>query len=124
MTDHQTQLIYSDKFAKFVVKANELTGGMVIKRIGKIYSYIFVDEIQDMAGYDLEIIKCLFSLNSDVLLVGDPRQVTYHTHDEAKYKKYTDGNIKIAAFNNLKQECRFLYNLFCILPAFLFYGVW
>lgn len=97
----KSQLIYSDKLAKFVVKANELTGGMVIKRIGKIYSYIFVDEIQDMAGYDLEIIKCLFSLNSDVLLVGDPRQVTYHTHDEAKYKKYTDGNIK----EFIKQEC-------------------
>ena len=47
-----------------------------------------------MAGYDLEIIKLLFSLDSNVLLVGDPRQVTYHTHDEAKYKKYTDGNIK------------------------------
>lgn len=61
----------------------------------------FVDEIQDMAGYDLEIIKCLFSLNSDVLLVGDPRQVTYHTHDEAKYKKYIDGNIK----EFIEQEC-------------------
>ena len=97
----KSQLIYSDKLAKFVVKANELTGGMVIKRIGKIYSYIFVDEIQDMAGYDLEIIKCLFSLNSDVLLVGDPRQVTYHTHDEAKYKKYIDGNIK----EFIEQEC-------------------
>lgn len=39
-----------------------------------------------MAGYDLEIIKLLFSLNSDVLLVGDPRQVTYHTYDEKNIK--------------------------------------
>lgn len=90
----KSQLIYSDKLSKFVVKANELTDGKVIKRIGKIYSHIFIDEIQDMAGYDLEIIKLLFSLDSNILLVGDPRQVTYHTHDEAKYKKYTDGNIK------------------------------
>lgn len=89
----KSQLIYSDKLSKFVVKANELTGGNVIRRIGKIYSHIFIDEVQDMAGYDLEIIKLLFSLTSNVLLVGDPRQVTYHTHDEAKYKKYTDGNI-------------------------------
>ena len=90
----KSQLIYSDKLSKFVVKANELTDGRVLKRIGKIYSHIFIDEIQDMAGYDLEIIKLLFSLDSNVLLVGDPRQVTYHTHEEAKYRKYTDGNIK------------------------------
>ena len=90
----KSQFIYSDKLSKFVVKANELTDGKVIKRIGKIYSHIFIDEIQDMAGYDLEIIKLLFSLDSNVLLVGDPRQVTYHTHNEAKHKKYADGNIK------------------------------
>lgn len=90
---NKSQLIYSDKLSKFVVKANELTKGLVVKRIGKIYSHIFIDEIQDMAGYDLEIIKQLFSLDSKILLVGDPRQVTYHTHDEAKYKKYVDGNI-------------------------------
>ncbi len=97
----KSQLIYSDKLSKFVVKANELTDGLVIKRIGKIYSHIFIDEIQDMAGYDLEIIKLLFSLDSNILLVGDPRQVTYHTHDEAKYKKYAAGNI----VDFIKCEC-------------------
>ena len=40
-----------------------------------------------MAGYDLEIIKLLFGLETNILLVGDPRQVTYHTHDEAKYSQ-------------------------------------
>ncbi len=97
----KTQLIYSDKLSKFVIKADELTDGLVIKRIGKIFSHIFIDEVQDMAGYDLEIIKSLFSLESNVLLVGDPRQVTYHTHDEAKYKKYVDGNI----VEFIKNEC-------------------
>ena len=98
---NKSQLIYSDKLSKFVVKANELTDGLLVKRIGKIYSHIFIDEIQDMAGYDLEIIKIFFSLGSNVLLVGDPRQVTYHTHDEAKHKKYTDGNI----IEFIKAEC-------------------
>lgn len=97
----QSELIYSDKLSKFVVRANELTQGRVISRMGKIYSSFFIDEIQDMAGYDLEIVKLLFCLNSDVLLVGDPRQVTYHTHDEAKYSQYTDG--KIDEF--IKKEC-------------------
>lgn len=98
----ESGFIYSDKLSKFAVKINELTDGLIIKRIGKIYTYIFIDEVQDMAGYDLEIIKLLFNLTSNVLLVGDPRQVTYHTHDEAKYKKYSEG--KIVDF--IKNECQ------------------
>lgn len=97
----ESGLIYSDKLSKFVVKINELTKGLVIERISKIYTHIFIDEIQDMAGYDLEIIKLLFYSKINVLLVGDPRQVTYHTHDEAKYKKYSDGNI----VDFVKNEC-------------------
>lgn len=96
-----SRLIYSDKLSKFVVRANELTHGLVIKRIGKIYSHLFIDEVQDLAGYDLEILKQLFSLDTSIMMVGDPRQVTYHTHDEAKYKKYVDGNI-VEFINN---EC-------------------
>lgn len=98
----KSKLLFSDKVAKFAVRANELTKGLVIERIGKIYSSIFIDEIQDMAGYDLEIIKYLFGLNSDVLLVGDPRQVTYHTHDETKYSQYADGAIK----EFIEKECK------------------
>ena len=35
-------------------------------------------------------------------MVGDPRQVTYHTHNEAKYKKYADG--KMEEF--IRRECK------------------
>ena len=78
--------IYSDKISKFVCRCEEKTGGKVSKRIGRIYSKIYIDEVQDLAGYDLEIIKYLLAIESDVIMVGDPRQVTYHTHNEAKYK--------------------------------------
>lgn len=86
--------IYSDKISKFVIRVNELTRGLIVERINKIYKYIFIDEIQDMAGYDLEIIKLFLKSTVNVLMVGDPRQVTYHTHDEQKYSKYADGNIE------------------------------
>lgn len=86
--------IYSDKIAKFVCRANEATSGLIIDRISRIYPHIFIDEIQDMAGYDLEFIKLLLADSSDITMVGDPRQVTYHTHDERKYKKYSDGKIE------------------------------
>jgi DNA helicase-2/ATP-dependent DNA helicase PcrA len=85
--------IYSDKIAKFVVRANEKTNGLVLNRISRIFSNIFIDEVQDLAGYDLEIIKLLENKHISLLMVGDPRQVTYHTHDELKNKKYNDGNI-------------------------------
>ena len=85
--------IYSDKISKFVIKADKATKGKVIKRISDIYQHIYIDEVQDLAGYDLEIIKSLFKTNSSVLLVGDPRQVTYLTHHESKYSKYKNGKI-------------------------------
>ena len=97
----KSRLIYSDKLAKFVTKANELASGRVIERIEKIYKNIFIDEVQDLSGYDLEIVKLLFGSKSNILLVGDPRQVTYHTHNEAKYKKYSDGDI----VGFVKTEC-------------------
>ena len=86
--------LYSDRLAKFVVKANKATDGEVINRISRIYQHIFIDEIQDLAGYDLDILKLLFKSDSNVILVGDPRQVTYLTHHENKYGKYKDGKIK------------------------------
>lgn len=94
--------MYSDKIAKFVCRCNKETDGSVINRIGHIYSKVYIDEIQDMAGYDLELIKLLMKSESDILMVGDPRQVTYHTHNEAKYKKYNGGDIE----SFIKEECK------------------
>lgn len=86
--------IYSDKLSKFVFLADKASCGEVISRISRIYSTIYIDEVQDLAGYDLEIIKLLFKSSSAISLVGDPRQVTYLTHNEAKNKKYAEGNIR------------------------------
>lgn len=86
--------IYSDKLSKFVIRCDEKSSGAVITRLSAIYKDIFIDEVQDLAGYDLEIIKLLFLSDSSITLVGDPRQVTYLTHNENKYKKYQDGKIK------------------------------
>ena len=44
----------------------------------------------------------MLQADCDVTMVGDPRQVTYHTHNEAKYKKYADG--KIEEF--IRSECK------------------
>lgn len=85
--------IYSDKLAKFVCKLDEASGGLVIDRISRIYNHVFIDEVQDLAGYDLEFIQLLSQQGVNLLMVGDPRQVTYHTHEEAKNSQYSEGGI-------------------------------
>ena len=100
--------MYSDKIAKFVCRCEEETGGAVTKRISRLFTKIYIDEVQDMAGYDLELIKSLLKSECDLTMVGDPRQVTYHTHNEAKNKKYAYGNIEEYIKNECKQiECIF-----------------
>lgn len=51
---------YSDKLSKFVFKY-EKSKGVVFDRLSRIYNYIFIDEVQDLAGYDLELIKAFIS---------------------------------------------------------------
>lgn len=85
--------IYSDKISEFVCAVNEKTNNAVINRISKVYSKIFIDEIQDLAGYDLELLKLLFSTNSEVLLVGDPRQGTYSTNSSSKNKQFKKAKV-------------------------------
>lgn len=94
--------ILSDRLPKFVVKANAASESEVINRISRIYQHVFVDEIQDLAGYDLDILNLLFQSSSNVILVGDPRQVTYLTHHENRYVKYRDGKIKEFFTNECK----------------------
>jgi DNA helicase-2/ATP-dependent DNA helicase PcrA len=93
--------IYSDKIAKFVFECNKKESNEVIARLTRIYPHIFIDEVQDLAGWDLDILGLLFQSSSRVLMVGDPRQGTYSTNDSAKYKKYRNGRIR----DFIEKEC-------------------
>jgi superfamily I DNA/RNA helicase len=85
--------IYSDKLSKLVMRCNNKSGGNVVDRISRVFQHIFVDEVQDLAGYDLDILVEFFRSSARVLLVGDLRQVTYLTHHDAKYGKYANGGL-------------------------------
>lgn len=86
--------VYSDKLWKLVFRCNGRSDGRVIDRLSRVYSHIFVDEVQDLAGYDLDILRLLFGSQARVLLVGDPRQVVYLTHHERRLGKYSWGKIR------------------------------
>lgn len=88
-----TLKIYSDKLSKFVFRCNEKSNGNVVDRISRIYSHIFIDEVQDLAGYDLELLKLFFNCSSTIQLVGDPRQGTYSTNSAPKNKQFKKANI-------------------------------
>jgi DNA helicase-2/ATP-dependent DNA helicase PcrA len=82
------RLVYSDKIARFVIECNKTTGGAVIGRLSERFHTIFVDEIQDMAGYDLDLLELILRSNIKLILVGDHRQATFSTNNAAKNKAY------------------------------------
>lgn len=65
-----------------------------IKRLESIYSHIFIDELQDYAGWDLEIFNVLMESTIEMQFVGDYKQATYRTNNSSKNSKYRDENIK------------------------------
>ena len=69
--------------------------GKSIQRIEKIYSHIFIDELQDYAGYDLDIINRLFDSNVNILCVGDYKQSTFRTNNARKNSQYRNKKFMI-----------------------------
>lgn len=94
--------IYSDKISKLAFLVNKKSNGAIINRLMKIFDNIFIDEIQDMAGYDLDFIKLLLESNINICMVGDIRQTVYSTHYEQKNKQYKNANL----LNYFKKECK------------------
>ncbi len=90
-------LIYSDKIARFVVECEKESSRSLTERRGQIYTDVFIDEFQDLAGWDLEVIRMLLQSGIRVTLVGDPRQHIYSTNPSRKNKQYLGiGAIKLA----------------------------
>jgi DNA helicase-2/ATP-dependent DNA helicase PcrA len=80
--------IYSDKISRFVIDCEKNTNGLVTKRLADIYDEVFVDEFQDLSGYDLDLSEVFLKANIRLVMVGDPRQCTYNTNNALKNKQY------------------------------------
>jgi DNA helicase II / ATP-dependent DNA helicase PcrA len=85
--------IYVDKVSKFACQAIQRTGGKPILRLEDIFDHLYIDEVQDLAGWDLELIEHLMKSRIAVTLVGDHRQATYSTNSATKNKKYAGAKI-------------------------------
>jgi DNA helicase II / ATP-dependent DNA helicase PcrA len=85
--------IYTDKIAEFACVCNEKSNGFVIGRLENLYDQIFIDEVQDLAGYDLDFLRLLLQSKISVTVVGDSRQATYFTNCSPKNRKFKGRNI-------------------------------
>jgi DNA helicase-2/ATP-dependent DNA helicase PcrA len=75
--------------AQLATRINEASSAACVRRLERIYDRILIDEVQDLCGYDLEILDLLIGSSVTVQMVGDIRQAIMVTNPrEAKNKKY------------------------------------
>lgn len=82
--------LFSNRLAKYL----EQTGTVkdVIARIEKYFDAFFIDEVQDFAGHDFNLLLSLSKANVKCLFVGDFYQ---HTYDTSR-----DGNVNTSLHGN------------------------
>jgi len=80
--------LFRDGVSDLAVVLNKSTSGAVIRRLEKIYTHMFIDEVQDMAGYDLDLLDLFLKSKISLTMVGDPRQNTFSTNNSLKGKKH------------------------------------
>ena len=80
--------IYSDKIAKFICECDRQANGSIMARLAARFDNILVDEVQDLAGFDLDVLELMLRAGIKLTLVGDPRQATYKTNQSAKGSQF------------------------------------
>lgn len=90
---HDGREIYTDKISEFSCLCNEQSNGAVINRLANLYDSLYIDEVQDLAGFDFDLLEVLFDSQIEIVTVGDNRQHTFATNNSRKYKKFKGSNI-------------------------------
>lgn len=98
------RLVYSDKISELAMEINKASQGAVLARLAERFKTLFIDEIQDMAGYDLDLVEAFLNSGIDIVLVGDHRQATFRTNNSARNKAFSEKNIigKFRAWDKAK----------------------
>jgi DNA helicase-2/ATP-dependent DNA helicase PcrA len=73
---------YKRFLSKLAIDVAQAAGGTVITRLQRMYDEIYIDEVQDVTGYDLDILEQLLGSTSTVRLVGDIRQSVFDTNPQ------------------------------------------
>jgi DNA helicase II / ATP-dependent DNA helicase PcrA len=98
------RLVYSDKISELILELNRTSRGAVVLRLTQRFKRIFVDEVQDMAGYDLDLLELLMRSAIDIVLVGDHRQATFRTNNSRRNRGWSGVGI-IGQFRAWEKAC-------------------
>lgn len=88
-----SHLVSANEASEFVLELNRLSSSRVFRRLEAVYDRIYFDEVQDLSGYDIEIVSHLIDSKIAVTCCGDNKQATYSTHNAKRYKGLTGANI-------------------------------
>ncbi|MEN5250905.1 UvrD-helicase domain-containing protein [Alcaligenes aquatilis] len=72
--------VYACELARLATELIADTQGALTQRLTAIYDEILIDEIQDLAGYDWDILDALLDTSIRVSMVGDIRQSVLSTN--------------------------------------------
>lgn len=98
---------YKLHLAKLAHDVMVASNGGAIDRLEHIYDEIYIDEVQDLGGWDLEIVRVLLHSRLRITMVGDMRQALLSTNvRDPKNRQYRKE--KIFAWFQLMEKKNFL----------------
>ena len=85
--------VYTDKISELAILCDQKSGGLVLDRLKSLYKNVYIDEVQDLAGWDLDLLKLILNSGIKVTFFGDMRQATYSTNNARKNKHFSGPRI-------------------------------
>jgi hypothetical protein len=86
--DHEDRA-YRRHLAQLAFDVSEAADGAPVDRLAHIYDVVHIDEVQDLNGWDLEILRSLLASPIELNMVGDIRQAILFTNvHDAKNRQY------------------------------------
>ncbi|GKS10883.1 hypothetical protein YDYSY3_18830 [Paenibacillus chitinolyticus] len=79
--------VKANRASEFALLLNKLSHGAVLKRLEDTYACIYIDELQDLVGKDIELLELLFLSSIKIYCVGDYKQATLKTHNPRSDRK-------------------------------------
>lgn len=85
--------VRSEEASNLILLLDKRSDHRVFSRLERAYASIYIDEVQDLAGRDIDILQKLFESSLSVVCVGDNKQATFQTHNTRTNKKKSGKNI-------------------------------
>lgn len=96
--------LYHNRIAKLLEQCEVLDD--INNRLAKYYDYLFVDEVQDFAGHDFNLLSSILKTDINILLVGDFYQHTFDTSRDGKTNSTLHDDIDKYQERFLKQKIK------------------